>query len=146
MKASRFLIRGHRAPLGATGEALDTEKPLLVHPYFDNPEEHLLFTEEGSYAGLTERGRISLEILGLNRDSLVDARCNAWREMSSFLSVLERSPSDALTDQVRRRLQPDQSYLAVQRQCVRRWTEDVHGTTGVRDIARTLLEAVGPTT
>ncbi len=53
---------------------LKAEKRLLLHPALDLPSEHLMFLKDGSAASLTEKGRISIEKYGLNRDELIFAR------------------------------------------------------------------------
>ena len=51
------------------------EKPLLLHPLFDDPAEHLtLQLDSGVLLPKTKRGERTIEILGLNRDPLVQAR------------------------------------------------------------------------
>ena len=45
----------------------DRERPLLINPTIDNPSEHLFFdTETGTINALSERGRVTCEVLGLN--------------------------------------------------------------------------------
>jgi hypothetical protein len=53
---------------------LEAEKPLLLHPAIDTPNEHLRFLKDGNMEPLTEKGRISIEKYGLNRDELILAR------------------------------------------------------------------------
>jgi uncharacterized protein (TIGR02646 family) len=55
-------------------DTLTNEKPLLLHPAIDNPQEHLKFLPNGLVEGLTPKGTISIEVYGLNRDSLKKAR------------------------------------------------------------------------
>ena len=50
------------------------ERPLLLHPYEDDPFEHLLFLPTGQVEGLTEKGRQSVVIYRLGRDELREAR------------------------------------------------------------------------
>ena len=50
------------------------EKPLLLHPAIDNPREHLRFFPNGEVEGITNKGKISIQVYGLNRENLKDAR------------------------------------------------------------------------
>jgi hypothetical protein len=51
------------------------EKPLLLHPVLDDPADHLtLQLDTGVLVPKTPRGECTIEILGLNRDALVEAR------------------------------------------------------------------------
>ena len=55
------------------------ERPLLLNPLEDDPNEHLVFDDTGVIGHRTERGRTTIEVLGLNRDALVDERRVASR-------------------------------------------------------------------
>jgi hypothetical protein len=65
MQGSRFPIAGQRAQTPA--HKLSEEKPLLLDPCVDNPNAHLAFVDNGTVVGLTERGRITIEIYGLRQ-------------------------------------------------------------------------------
>ena len=54
-KGSRFPVREARAEPPATGDALAAERPLLLEPRRDDPEQHLVFAEDGTVATTTER-------------------------------------------------------------------------------------------
>ena len=73
-KQVRFPIRGTPAPAGARGEALEAEGALLLHPFHDDPEPHLSFLRDGTVLGTSEKGRATIETVGLNRTSLVEER------------------------------------------------------------------------
>jgi uncharacterized protein (TIGR02646 family) len=60
---------------------LKAENPLLLHPALDEPNEHLVFLKNGCIAGLTEKGRVSIEKYGLNRDDLIFSRKNILLEI-----------------------------------------------------------------
>lgn len=67
----RFPVMGERAPVYSGAES---ERALLVDPCRDEPDDHIAFDESGEAAGLTDRGRETIEVFRLNRDELVDAR------------------------------------------------------------------------
>lgn len=52
------------------------EKPLLLHPYFDDPSQHLVFGVAGTIAARqgSERGRTTIEVCNLDRGSLREER------------------------------------------------------------------------
>lgn len=74
------------------------EKPLLLNPYFDQPQEHLVFSEDEGGAvrvtGLTERGRVSIDLLGLNRPELLEMRARTWRLARTMFDALASSRMD----------------------------------------------------
>ncbi len=54
---------------------VNREKPLLINPVAEDPEEHIGFHMGKEVAfHRTEKGRITIETFGLNRDTLQDAR------------------------------------------------------------------------
>ncbi len=64
------------------------EKPLLLNPEYDNPEEHLSFFPDGRIYGLTEQGKVTIDILKLNREPLVIERNKIRLVMNEFLDIL----------------------------------------------------------
>ena len=55
-------------------DTLLNEKPILLNPEIDHPENHLTFDEFGQILGIDERGKKTVEILNLKRDPLLAAR------------------------------------------------------------------------
>ena len=56
-KGARFPVRGARAAVGTTGEVLRGEQALLLEPRYDDPEQRLVYAEDGSVASLTDEDR-----------------------------------------------------------------------------------------
>jgi uncharacterized protein (TIGR02646 family) len=126
MKATRFPIAGERAEMGAMGTDLDAEQPLLLDPCADNPEEHLVYLDNGEVVSLTERGRVSTEVLGLNRTELTEKRASALREVDILLRSLEGAEGrerDELASLLEEQVRPEIPYAAIRRQAVLRWLE-----------------------
>jgi uncharacterized protein (TIGR02646 family) len=63
----------NRVPDETTGQ-LSQETPLLLNPCIDNPEKHLFFEENGTVTELSARGKVTIDIMGLNRKELVQRR------------------------------------------------------------------------
>jgi uncharacterized protein (TIGR02646 family) len=79
-KGSWFPLEDESARATREGEE-ERERPLLLHPYDDDPAEHLEFGEDGIVRPRelpdgthSRRGEVTIERLGLNRRGLVDAR------------------------------------------------------------------------
>jgi hypothetical protein len=71
--------KGNRFPVDAPerarrGRPLGDERPLLLDPGAEDPEPHLLFQPDGTVVGATPRGGATIEVLALNRASLVAER------------------------------------------------------------------------
>lgn len=80
------------------------EDPLLLHPYFDDPSEHLVFGEFGVVAPRdgSEKGMNSIEVYNLDSEPLVTARQiaqeNAFREYGlAFTAGKNLSNVDRIT-------------------------------------------------
>lgn len=72
---------GRRARIGESDpHLLCWERPLLLDPGMDNPNHHLRFDEEGGVEGITERGRITVTLLGLNDWDSPRSRCQLRKE------------------------------------------------------------------
>lgn len=70
-------------------EEVATEQPALLNPWFDDPSEHLLFdTESGRVIGITPRGEVTVELLGLNRAELPGERLKACEAATSAYALL----------------------------------------------------------
>jgi hypothetical protein len=88
-------------------EELADEHPALLNPWSDDPDEHLVFDPfTGLVAGLTPRGRVTIDVLGLNRDGLPEDRkkaCTAVRNaMKNIVTqAWARGPDDEDVDLLR---------------------------------------------
>jgi hypothetical protein len=62
-------------------EEVELEQPALLNPWVDDPAVHLTFDPEtGIVGGSSERGRITIEVFGLNREQLLNDRRRAARD------------------------------------------------------------------
>lgn len=126
MKSMRFPVAGERAKVGAIGADLETEQPLLLDPCVDNPEEHLVYLDSSEVVSLTERGRVTIEVLGLNRSALVMERASAMRMVDILMRSIEEAPDsegDDLATMLEEQVQPEMPHAAIRRQAVTRWLE-----------------------
>ncbi|HEX8422307.1 MAG TPA: AAA family ATPase, partial [Pyrinomonadaceae bacterium] len=127
LKGQRFPVGAARAKEGTYGDGLLVEKPLLLDPCLDYPEEELLFDQDGKVASDTKRGRVTIDVFGLNRRQLVESRrdmLQALRELwdSAFARGSALKPgtpefNEALDD-------PAQPYRAMRRQFLQDWSRD----------------------
>lgn len=54
---------------------IEAEEPLLIDPAIDDPQDHIGFREEVAFGRLRRiRGKATIEVLGLNRPALCEAR------------------------------------------------------------------------
>jgi uncharacterized protein (TIGR02646 family) len=80
-KGNWFPLRGGETGRATAPDNETNEEPLLLHPYHDEPSEHLEFVEEGvvrpraDAAGVaSDKGDATIKVLGLNRRDLADLR------------------------------------------------------------------------
>ncbi len=56
-------------------DEISVEQPLLIHPAADDPQEFLEFNEEFlTSVGGNQRGNVTIEVLGLNREPMAEKR------------------------------------------------------------------------
>jgi uncharacterized protein (TIGR02646 family) len=77
-KANRFPLEDETKRAFKPGEEKN-EKPLLLDPCVDFPENHLVFDSNGTVVSDTPRGQTTISVLGLNRPALVKARAGVAR-------------------------------------------------------------------
>jgi predicted ATPase len=127
LKGSRFPIKGTRASPGAGRAALRREQPLLLDPCEDYPETHLCFDELAQLASPTERGRVTIDVLGLNRNPLVQERRETLTSLQAgWQVILARARQGArLTRRDLDAMQfesPGLPYLGLRRQFLQHWS------------------------
>jgi hypothetical protein len=107
------------------------EKPLLLHPVFDDPEEHMeLDLETGRLRGRTQRGRATINILGLNREGLQEDR----REVVGHVQAHLVAAKTAL----------DNGDLKAARRSIDQLTRYREGSAPYSWAGRLALDALGP--
>lgn len=74
-KANQFPVEGPRAAVrGSWKEAESTERALVINPCRVQPRTHIRFNVDGTTRGKTTVGTITVDVLQLNRDGLIEAR------------------------------------------------------------------------
>ena len=79
------------------------EKPLFIDPEYENPEEYFYYDREGIIYTDTERGRITIDLLGLNRTDLVEARKSVVFEMDYIFNDLKTLEDFSAPDESKRK-------------------------------------------
>lgn len=59
---------------GAEFPVSEDGTPLLLYPGFDNPNDHIKELDDGQLVGLTNKGNTTINLLDLNRPTLVESR------------------------------------------------------------------------
>jgi uncharacterized protein (TIGR02646 family) len=73
------------------------EPRLLLHPYFDEPTEHLVFAEKGEvkarrdpHGNVSPMGVVSIDVCGLNRKGLTDERAKVQGRIEGLIVKAKR--------------------------------------------------------
>ncbi|UPK52848.1 hypothetical protein MT476_26385 (plasmid) [Bacillus sp. H8-1] len=106
-KGNVFPIEDESTRARSHDDDLDIEKPLLLHPYFDDPNDHLDFTIDGIVRPKTKmgiesnKGLTSIEVYGLQRPYLIKERkklcLSIFAQISRvklLLEKIEKYPDD----------------------------------------------------
>jgi uncharacterized protein (TIGR02646 family) len=92
-RGPRFPVEGKR--ISGPGQDVSLERPLLLDPCADRPEEHLKFDLTGKVLPLSRRGDVTITLLGLNRIDLVRRRRSHIANVRSCLDAVARRPGSA---------------------------------------------------
>jgi hypothetical protein len=96
-KWERFPVERYRARAPG-GEK--REKPLLLHPAFDDPAEHLkIDAQTGVIYGTTDRGKTTVEIFDLNREGLPEKRRDVYVQVIAVAHMAAAGGSTELRRQ-----------------------------------------------
>jgi uncharacterized protein (TIGR02646 family) len=147
-KANRFPIANPADRATAPGQE-SREKRLLLHPCLDKPEEHLEFISEGvirarQQAGVdSEMGKVSIEIYGLDRTALTQARGRVLRLMEGVMQRIRDAQAQltpgipAIFEQYLERsiradvavlkgfAEPGEPYAGMARQAIKRFLTEI---------------------
>lgn len=134
-KGFLFPVAAERATVGASGNELSLEKPLLIDPcnYLWNPLRELAFAEDGTVAvNPKSRDRLvaeaTIRVFALNRDALRQARA---AELVQFRALFEAAQSDTLTpldagglvDRLADACDELQAFAGMKRQLLHQWID-----------------------
>lgn len=114
-KRSLFpVVNGRASPSTPLHVVREIEDALLIDPCFDDPDQHLVFTEEGLVRYLSSKGETTIKVLNLNREGLVRARRMTWERVTA--AVRQKMDVAGL-------MAGFQPYAAVARQAVEALTD-----------------------
>ena len=137
-KANWFPVFGDRAEARSPYELiLETEKPVLLDPCYDDPATHLWYDEEGNARPNSDRGEATVEILRLNRPDLTEQRMKAVFEEYDRLKFFENFDANRSKkggfDEVKSVLadwinilngNSERAFLGIRRFMIRRWMSE----------------------
>jgi uncharacterized protein (TIGR02646 family) len=126
----KFPVDQQRVPTGTTGSRLERERPYLLDPCADDPEQHLVYLRSGEVVSEDPRGRQTIEIFDLNRSSLVSLRQRSYAATAQALKdaavALDEGQSTNFTAALQGLYEKEQPFAAVRRQFANQWAQFRH--------------------
>ncbi|MGE7588552.1 AAA family ATPase [Peribacillus sp. NPDC101480] len=135
-KSNRFPVLSKRVDPGTFEyKELANELPSLFHPYYDDSEKYLLYSEDGYIYSDNQRALITIETLNLNRISLVDQRRKEYRMLHAKWTMLVDCYSRTLNKnsientlllekmilEIKSKLEEKEEFCGLKRQFIRLW-------------------------
>jgi len=81
---------------------LSQEEPLLIHPADEDPEQHVgFYKQEAIPLNGSLRGEMTIDVLGLNREKLIEERLFRYRWLEILYRIIQHKdnvPQDILND------------------------------------------------
>lgn len=86
-KGNRFFIQGRRGlPFLSIEELRDKEAELILDPCFHEPEHHISFQLDGVAKPISDKGKVTIDVIDLNRSLLIESRRSAIRNFLIHLA------------------------------------------------------------
>jgi predicted ATP-binding protein involved in virulence len=124
-KSNRFPLEGDFCSLEANEFDLIKEKRLLINPFRDFPEKHFLYDEEGMIIPKTKKGEVTVEVLNLNRNSLIEGR---RREFSQFNRIchtfINDKEDEKILEEIIKQIRQEAPFAGIKRYCLLRMIAD----------------------
>lgn len=152
-KGNKFPTNKGRAQVGSYGSALQREEPLLIDPCLENPSDYLIFKESGDVFCKegSDRGKLTIDILDLNRDELRARRETKAKEIKILLQECLRATAanngtvlpDTATriNELAAQCETAQLFAGMTRQLLLRWLHEAESSSEtIHDIHATPLD------
>ncbi|MCU4770863.1 AAA family ATPase [Bacillus toyonensis] len=114
-KSNRFPVEGELAPIGADMEELVKEKRLLLNPYRDYPEKHFTYNESGMLYAKTKKGQVTIDVLNLNRSTLMEGRSREYSKFNEMCSSFAETRGMNLFERILREVKSDSMFAGLKR-------------------------------
>ena len=103
-KKTQFPLRDPSKRARSHHDDLSLEEPLLIHPVEEDPEQHVgFYKQEAISLDDNLRGRKTIDVLGLNREKLLEERLFRYRWLEILYRIIQHDdnqsvPEDILND------------------------------------------------
>ncbi|PEP90537.1 chromosome segregation protein SMC [Bacillus toyonensis] len=120
-KSNRFPVQGRLAPINADARELLSEKRLLIHPSRDYPERHFVYDEDGMMYHRSKKGQVTIDVLNLNRSTLVEIRSKEYYMFNELCSLFARTRENHFLERILKELKSDSMFAGLKRFILFNW-------------------------
>ncbi|MCR8853513.1 AAA family ATPase [Lysinibacillus fusiformis] len=115
-KSNRFPIDGEFCSLYSDNIEINKEKRLLLNPFKDYPERNYFYDEEGMLIPKTKKGKVTIDLLNLNRPSLIDERKGEIIEFNNLcLHFRDSNRDENHLNRLVREINPESPFTGIKR-------------------------------
>jgi hypothetical protein len=93
-KWNRFPVKDERRRWSRPDEKPD-EAPFFLNPMFADPEQHFKIDETGVIGAATPEGQKCIDLLGLNRDGLIEKRQTTYLSVQAIVLMAEGAAANS---------------------------------------------------
>jgi len=116
-KKNYFPIENQRSSIFGD---IKVEKPLLIDPCTNSPQRHLFFTNDGIIHPKSIKGKVTIDILDLNHEGLVNERKSTYKELTYIIEQFNL-PSYNSLNRLANLIYKKSNHLAVIKQFFAEW-------------------------
>lgn len=103
-KKNLFPLKNSNKRAKKHNDKISLEKPLIINPYEEDPKKYISFRAENVYAKEDNmKGKKTIEVIGLNRNSLSENRLNLLK-MAKILYKLSKDPNNSTNKEAKQLL------------------------------------------
>lgn len=114
-KSNRFPVEGTVAPVNSYDSRLWKERRLLVQPCRDYPEKNFVYDESGMIYSKNKRGEVTIDVLNLNRNMLIEMRAQVYSEFSNLCYIFSVNQTSDDLDKILQEIEPNSIFAGLKR-------------------------------
>lgn len=148
-KGQKFPTSGPRVRVGASGDELLDERPLLLDPCADDAEQVLIYQPNGRVSARDQRGWTTIEVFALNRYDLIEGRRRVVEDSlllaQKISRALDREEHSVVATLLQHAYTTNTPFAAVKRQFVNQRVQArrLQATAAMRRAGHSLKDLVG---
>lgn len=114
-KSNRFPVEGTVAAVNSYDSRLWKEKRLLVQPCRDYPEKNFAYDDNGMIYSKNKRGKVTIDVLNLNRSMLMEMRAQVYSEFSNLCYIFSVNQEFGDLEKILQEIKSDSIFAGLKR-------------------------------